>query len=135
MKSSPLVRVAMAAGMYLLLMWGYSALPNAQWFAAFLALMLSSMLVFWVHEATTQSQESEGQKSAANAVVCDRTTASSASVELATADSASLEASILRLDSLKGELTRQYAQFGRDQSLINSNALGSWHKTRKPQGR
>jgi hypothetical protein len=36
-----------------------------------------------------------------------------------------LEASVLRHDSLKSELTLQYAQFGCDQSLINSNGLGS----------
>lgn len=42
----------------------------------------------------------------------------------------SLEASVMRLDSLKSELKEQYAQFGRDQSLLNSKSLGSWNGIR-----
>ena len=45
-----------------------------------------------------------------------------------------LSASILRLDSLKAELTQQYAQFGRDQSLLNRKGLGTWHQNRGERG-
>ena len=113
----------MAAGMYLLLMWGYIVLPTAQWYAAFLALVTSTMMVFWVSEASsdtrTQLKQRIKEESPCTEEVPDQISGS-----------ASLEASVLRLDSLKSELTLQYAQFGRDQSLINSNGLGSWHGNR-----
>ncbi|MFK7852935.1 MAG: hypothetical protein AB8B79_02435 [Granulosicoccus sp.] len=123
LKSSPWVRFGMAAGLYLLLMWGYTWLPTAQWYAAFLALVTSSMMAYWVSEASADTHARLVNNQSIEA------TSSSVSSE-ETACSASLEASILRLDSLKEELTHQYAQFGRDQSLINSNGLGSWHGNR-----
>lgn len=123
MKSSPWVRVGMAAGMYLLLMWGYIVLPTAQWYAAYLALITSTMMVFWVSEAGADTRSLFGSEQSNEPLE-----------QTLTADqidgAGSLEASILRLDSLKSELTLQYAQFGRDQSLINSNGLGSWHGNR-----
>ena len=124
---SPIVDLGVAAGLYLLLMWGYLALPSGQWFAAFLALIMSAMLIFWVSESTADAQ----------AQVEPAPPAEKHSQPPATATSAdhSLEAAVLRLDSLKAELTAQYAQFGRDQSLINSNGLGSWHRLRNPRSR
>lgn len=128
MKSSPWVRVGMAAGMYLLLMWGYVVLPTAQWFAAFLALITSTMVVFWVSEANAETRSLLEQKPCIQepdeVLITDQM-----------GGATSLEASILRLDSLKSELTLQYAQFGRDQSLINSNGLGSWHGNRNHRER
>lgn len=128
MNSSPWVRVGMAAGLYLLLMWGYTWLPTAQWYAAFLALVTSSMVVYWVSEASADAHARLADKQSVEAK-----TGAVTSEE--TACSASLEASILRLDSLKEELTHQYAQFGRDQSLINCNGLGSWHGNRNHRER
>lgn len=115
----------MAAGTYWMLMWGYTVLPSGQWFAAFLAVMMSIMLVYWVTEATEASQASLQLKSTAD---------NSASAD-ALAAAPSLEDSVLRLDSLKSELKSQYAQFGRDQSLLNTKSLGSWHGTRNPRTR
>lgn len=106
-------------------MWGYMVLPSGQWFAAFLAIMMSIMLVFWVTEATEATQSTIHSKSSPD---------KDGSVE-ALAAAPSLEDSVLRLDSLKSELKAQYAQFGRDQSLLNSKSLGSWHKTRNPRTR
>ena len=39
-----------------------------------------------------------------------------------------LSASMSKLDSLKDELTEQYAQFGKDQSILNSKGLGTWQQ-------
>ena len=125
MKSSPVIRLSMAAGTYWMLMWGYMVLPSGQWFAAFLAIMMSIMLVFWVTEATEATQATIHSESAPDNDV---------SAE-ALAAAPSLEDSVLRLDSLKSELKAQYAQFGRDQSLLNSKSLGSWHRTRNPRTR
>lgn len=50
------------------------------------------------------------------------------------ADIPSLDASIAKLDALKSELKQQYAQFGKDQSALNSKCLGSWHRTRDSNG-
>lgn len=45
-----------------------------------------------------------------------------------------LSAAVSRLDALKSELAEQYAQFGRDQSLINSKGLGTWHNAARKSG-
>lgn len=125
MKSSPVIRLSMAAGTYWMLMWGYMVLPTGQWFAAFLAIMMSIMLVFWVTEATEETQS----------LVQLKNEAENGLAPGSLAEAPSLEASILRLDSLKSELKSQYAQFGRDQSLLNTKSLGSWHGTRNPRTR
>lgn len=163
---SQLLRFSMAAGMYLLLMWGYLVLPNAQWFAAFLALILSSMLVFWVTEsvvaATTGARRFAVAGNAGLALAdfggghCsrfggtqpdrsrpDRTRPGLTRPGLTMADwqdrpdlpcggdlTASvqdLQQTVARLDALKAELNLQYAQFGRDQSALNRDGLGSWN--------
>ncbi len=111
-----------------MLMWGYTVLPSGQWFAAFLAVMMSIMLIFWVNEAKDEAQVSfSGPRSS------DPSDASA--MDDALAEAPTIEASILRLDSLKSELKTQYAQFGRDQSLLNSKSLGSWHGPRNPRTR
>ena len=125
MKSSPMVRFCAAAGIYLMLMWGYTVLPTGQWFAAFLALMMCVMVIFWVHEATDEV------RSAANPELPSTDTDADAEPFSVTFSAdPSLEASVMRLDSLKTELKDQYAQFGRDQSLLNRKSLGSWNGTR-----
>lgn len=123
MKISPLLRSGTAAGIYLMLMWGYAVLPTGQWFAVFLAIMMSIMLVFWVNETTQDVRSAE-----AFAATLGNTEIQPVRVTFA-ADP-SLETSVLRLDLLKSELKEQYAQFGRDQSLLNSKSLGSWNGTR-----
>jgi hypothetical protein len=143
--TSQWLRLAMAAGMYLLVMWGYLALPSAQWFAVCLALIMSSMLVFWVTESVSSRgvthQANRGDHEVARRYVSQSTLQAVASTPVmqgykpGVSPKPSLAASILRLDSLKSELTLQYAQFGRDQSLLNSNGLGSWHGIRKPGAR
>lgn len=121
MKRVPLMRVGMAAGMYLFLMWGYFVLPSAQWFAIFLALLMSTMLVFWVNEANYEQKLKQLTES-----LSDLQNETPGSTE--PSDQVSLEASLIRLDTLKTELMSQYAQLGKDQAEINRNGLGSWQK-------
>lgn len=135
---SQLLRFIMAAGMYLLLMWGYMVLPNAQWFAAFLALIMSGMLVYWVTESVVATQLSVG---AGKPDMRSRTAAGRPGITMQDwqekpdeptcgdlrSSPPGLDAAVLKLDSLKSELMLQYAQFGRDQSLMNGRGLGSWH--------
>ena len=127
MKSSPLLRLIAAAGIYLVLMWGYMALPSGQWFAAFLALMMSVMLIYWVRETIDVVLTTDSQITPIEAVdvqpLC-----------ITFAADPSLEASVTRLDSLKSDLKEQYAQFGRDQSLLNSKSLGSWQGSGHSRG-
>jgi len=110
-----------------MLMWGYTVLPTGQWFAVFLAVMMSIMVLFWVNETTIDVLSSESMFPFHGYV--DSPSSPSGDEQSDT----SLQASIVRLNSLKSELNAQYAQFGRDQSLINSKSLGSWHGTRNPR--
>jgi hypothetical protein len=126
LKNSPLSRLSTAAGIYLVLMWGYTVLPTGQWFAAFLAVMMSIMLVFWVTE-TVEDVRSEKD------FVTPFASTEIQPTSVTFAADPSLEASLLRLDSLKSELKDQYAQFGKDQSLLNSKSLGSWNGIRNPR--
>lgn len=109
----------MAAGMYLLLMWGYIALPTPQLYAVFAALIMSIALLFWVSEARTTEYLSQTLEK--------RLEFQGGNASLQAADDPTLSASVERLDSLKNELTEQYAQFGREQSLLNGKGLGTWH--------
>ena len=127
MKSSPPLRLCAAAGIYLVLMWGYTVLPTGQWFAAFLALMMCIMLIFSVRAAVDDVLAANSQVTPAVGVEVQP-------LSITFAADPTLEASVLRLDSLKTDLKDQYAQFGRDQSLLNSKSLGSWHGTRNPKG-
>jgi len=110
----------MAAGMYLLIMWGYVTLQSPQVFAAFLAFILCVALVFWVSEARTV----EAEQSPLEPAHPEQIDEPYPQIDLG---GPSVEASMVRLDSLKAELMQQYAQFGRDQSLINGKGLGTWH--------
>lgn len=89
---------------------------------------MSAMLIFWVSEtaadAKTDVESVSGDKPVDELPVSDRSQTEP-----------DLESAVLRLDALKSELTVQYAQFGRDQSLVNSNVLGSWHRSRTPRNR
>lgn len=144
LKNSQAVRFAMAAGMYLLLMWGYIVLPSAQSYAAFLAMIMCAMLIFWVSESLSGVAPcSASEPKAARGIsrqgrhgvtMSDWGAQSRADGAMAPASVSNLEASFLRLESIKSELKLQYAQFGRDQSLINSKGLGSWHGTNNPRG-
>ena len=109
----------MAAGIYLMLMWGYVVLPSGQWFAAFLAIMMGIMLVFWVNETVIDVQTSS------DALGSETISTTTPSAQLL-ASEPPLSASYERLDSLKSELKAQYAQFGREQSQLNGKCLGSW---------
>ena len=144
LKNSQAVRFSMAVGMYLLLMWGYIVLPSAQSYAAFLALIMCTMLIFWVSESMA-GMASDAQpdckvglgssKQGRHGVtMTDWDAQSRADGSQAPAPISNLEASFLRLESIKSELKLQYAQFGRDQSLINSKGLGSWHGKNNPRG-
>jgi len=117
----------MAAGIYLMLMWGYVVLPSGQWFAAYLAIMMGIMLIFWVNEAVLDVQNTSNDiRSDAEERI--------PTVQSVT-DEPSLDASYLRLDSLKTELKAQYAQFGREQSLMNGKSLGYWQGNNNPRMR
>lgn len=120
MKRSPLSRIGTAAGIYLMLMWGYTVLPTGQWFAAFLAVMMSIMLVFWVTETVEDVRSSKDFLTPFGNTEIQPTSVTFAA-------DPSLEASVVRLESLKAELKDQYAQLGRDQSLLNGKSLGSWN--------
>jgi len=126
LKNSPLSRLGTAAGIYLMLMWGYTVLPTGQWFAVFLALMMGIMLVFWVSETIDDVRSAEK-------TVAPLDTSQMQPTRDAFAADPTLAACVIRLDSLKSELKDQYAQFGRDQSLLNSKSLGSWNGTRNPR--
>ena len=144
LKNSQAVRFSMAVGMYLLLMWGYIVLPSAQSFAAFLALILCAMLIFWVSESLTvlASDPASGRKAVMGlsrqgrhgVTMTDWGAQPRSDGSQVPAPPSNLEVSFLRLESIKSELKLQYAQFGRDQSLINSKGLGSWHGNRNPRG-
>jgi len=110
----------MAAGMYLLIMWGYTTLQTPQVFAAFVAFILSVALVFWVSEART----TEPKQSLVDTAQPEEFVEPHPQIDSGVP---SVEASMERLDSLKAELMQQYAQFGRDQSLMNGKGLGTWH--------
>jgi len=116
----------MAAGMYLLLMWGYLTLPAPQLFAAFAALIMSIALLFWVNEARPGDNDLH---STDNPVISEQD-----AHRLGAVNDPTLRASIRRLDALKAELNEQYAQFGREQSRMNSKGLGTWHRHRGPEG-
>lgn len=120
MKSSPTLRVFMAAGMYLLLMWGYVALQTPQLFAVLAALIMCIALIFWVN----------GSHKAQNLPDIQMSDAAHQPVDKRSGDEfePTLSASMSKLDSLKDELTEQYAQFGKDQSILNSKGLGTWQQ-------
>lgn len=115
----------MAAGLYLLLMWGYIELPTPQLFAVFSALIMCVALLFWVSEAravdrlTRTLDAQEGGKWMQ--VQYDATRELDINLY-------SYSGSVARLDALRDELAAQYAQFGRDQSARNLKGLGAWHR-------
>lgn len=112
----------MAAGLYLLLMWGYVVLQIPQLFAAFAALIMSIALLFWVSEARVRESKASASETGLDA--------KAEVVEPIYSSEPSISASNMRLDSLKADLMEQYAQFGRDQSSLNSKGLGTWHQNR-----
>ena len=121
----------MAAGMYLLLMWGYVAVQTPQLYAAFVALIMSVALVFWVSDARALERLQSKLDTAPPSE-----SGKPPQIEPSQIDTfePSLAASSMRLDSLKAELMQQYAQFGRDQSLLNSKGLGTWQQKNKQGG-
>ena len=144
LKNSQAVRFAMAAGMYLLLMWGYIVLPSAQSYAAFLAMIMCAMLIFWVSESLTgmasdrvserKADMGRSKQGRHGVTMTDWRAQPRADGSQVPEPISNLEASFLRLEKIKSELKLQYAQFGRDQSLINSKGLGSWHGNKNPRG-
>ena len=122
MKSPPLLRMGMAAAMYLLLIWGHLSLNSPQWYAVFAALVLCSLLLYCLRETILDGLEVRMESDS-----LDQGSAMSCSVRT---DSPSITTSLKRLDSLKSELMQQYAKFGQDQSTLNRLSRGSWHKHR-----
>lgn len=152
-KSSRLTRVLMAAGLYVLLMWGYLELPAPQLFAVFSALIMCIALLFWVNEARAVERLSRalkvrdlgyipgcipGQNAGQIAgEIPSQIPGSNASKWMQAQcdatyrldiDLDSYDSSVERLDALRDELSSQYAQFGRDQSAMNLKGLGAWHR-------
>ncbi len=124
------MRVLMAAGLYLLLMWGYLILQTPQLYAVFTALIMSIALLFWVSEARVVDELWDTRAQSLIDRTCQAGDATQPQDDLPAPSPAiepTLDACILRLDALKADLTQQYAQFGRDQSLLNSRGLGTWH--------
>lgn len=124
----------MAAGIYLLLMWGYTVLSNGLWFAIFLAMSLAASTVFWVSEGRAEALRASSHQRGNHpeqrlGIVELQRRIQAAKGEL------DLDASHSRLDALKHELTQQYAQFGQDQANMNQNVLGRWHRRQDSRGR
>lgn len=109
----------MAAAMYILLVWGSMTLESPQWYAVFVALIMSTMLLFWVAEATedcyARIDTDKSGHHGSRGDVCHPEAVPS------------LSASTRKLESLKAELSQQYAQFGQDQVALNRDSLGCWH--------
>lgn len=127
LKSSHLMRLGMAAAMYLLLIWGHLSLSTPQWYAVFAALLMCIMLMFWVSEASEDCYEE-------TAVTQSRQPGFPRHGDQTT-DIPSLSASLIKLDTLKADLVEQYAQFGRDQTELNRKSLGCWHRNSDLPGR
>ena len=132
----------MAAGMYLLLMWGYLILQTPQYFAVFAALVMCIALLFWVSETIVGQNlldECESKELADNVSVTKDSAHNEPiqceSLQPTNDSEPTLSMSVCRLDALKDELTQQYAQFGKDQSLLNSKGLGTWQQKRAHKGR
>ena len=133
----------MAAGMYLLLMWGYLTLQTPQYFAVFAALVMCTALLFWVSESVVgqnsldeyKSEEATEDNAAQNELTQQNESIQSQPVQPGSECEPTLSMSVSRLDALKDELTQQYAQFGKDQSLLNSKGLGTWQQKRAHKGR
>jgi hypothetical protein len=112
----------MAGGLYLLLMWGYVVLQTPQLYAAFAALIMCTALLYWVSDARLDDEQSVGDfPNSGEDCAYARST---------TNDEPSLAASMDKLNELKADLNQQYAQFGKDQSRLNSKSLGTWQKRR-----
>ena len=121
----------MAATIYLSLLWGYLILQTPQHFAAFSALVLCVGVLFWVGVARTVTR-AESQSITSGGFVDDLSASSGSSTVPLQADEPSLSSSLKKLDALKTELSEQYAQFGKDQTAMNSKGLGTWQRRRKP---
>jgi len=131
LNSVHLLRILMAAVMYLLMVWGHVALQTPQWFAVFAALVMSITLLYWASEARLDAVRGQRANTDADVDADVMTTLHDKHpTTLLTEQETELSAAVSRLDSLKSELNQQYAQFGRDQSLINKNALGLWNRDR-----
>ena len=121
----------------MLLMWGYLFLQTPQYFAVFAALVMCIALLFWVSEAIV-GQNLPDECQSTEHTQNDPTQNESLryeSVQPISESEPTLSMSVCRLDALKDELTQQYAQFGKDQSLLNSKGLGTWQQKRAHKGR
>ena len=139
--------------MYLLLMWGYLTLQTPQYFAVFAALVMCTALLFWVSEAAvgqnsldacdsdeaTENNAAQNQLTLQNEIIQNEYSQTESiqcePVQPGSECEPTLSMSVSRLDALKDELTQQYAQFGKDQSLLNSKGLGTWQQKRAHKGR
>ena len=129
--------------MYLLLMWGYLTLQTPQYFAVFAALVMCTALLFWVSESVVaqnsldeyKSEEATEDNAAQNELTQQNESIQYEPVQPGSECEPTLSMSVSRLDALKDELTQQYAQFGKDQSLLNSKGLGTWQQKRAHKGR
>lgn len=115
----------MAAGLYLLLMWGYIELPAPQLFAVFSALIMCVALLFWVSESRAVDQLTRTLDAQKNGKWMQVQHDATRELDI---NLYSYSGSVAKLDALRDELSAQYAQFGRDQSAMNLKGLGAWHR-------
>jgi len=148
LNNSPWVRLAMAAGFYLLVIWGHQSLAGGTAFAVFYAFAMAAMLVYWSEQKNADvslpedllfdageyqdfdeySTEDWRRIFDAEQIIdgvepdnsWDESTPACDPNTLSPLDRESLKSALTRLDSIKSELKAQYAQLGKDQTAWRS---------------
>ena len=138
MESSPWVRITMAAGLYLLVIWGHLSLAGGTAFAVFYAFAMSAMLVYWSDQSALKLGDYQGLDElspedwqqifdadqiidgVAPAHAWDKFQVRAEPETLRPVDRETLRSALTRLDVIKAELKAQYAQLGKDQTAWRS---------------
>ncbi len=148
MESSPWVRIGMAAGLYLLVIWGHLSLVEGTAFAIFFAFVMAAMLVYWSDQSALDVRDNERLIAAlgdcqdldelspeewrqlfdADQIIdsvepehaWDKSDSRFESDALLPIDRETLRSAMTRLDAIKVELKAQYAQLGKDQTAWRS---------------
>jgi len=148
LESSPWVRITMAAGLYLLVIWGHLSLAGGTAFAIFYAFAMSAMLVYWSDQSALKPVDAESISAAlgdyqdldelspedwrqifdADQIMdgvepvhaWDKSQVRAETETLRPVDRETLRSALTRLDVIKAELKSQYAQLGKDQTAWRS---------------
>ena len=148
MESSPWVRITMAAGLYLLVIWAHLSLAGGTAFAIFYAFAMSAMLVYWTDQGALKHGDADSLIAAlghsedlhevspedwqkifdADQIMdgvepvhaWDKSQVRAEPETLRPVDRETLRCALTRLDVIKEELKAQYAQLGKDQTAWRS---------------